>query len=152
MRASPWLGGYRLLLWTGGIVWIVGLFAILLWGRGRRRKGAGSETVPLTLADRLRPLVQKARTGELSLTQRAELERMLLAYWRTRLQLGDLKATEAFAELRRHPEAGPLLAALETWLHRPGSGRDLDVAPLLEPYAHLPAEPALAEPMAGRRA
>jgi hypothetical protein len=147
---SPWLGGYRLALWLGGGVWIAGLGAILFWGRRRKAAAATAAAKPLTLADRLRPLVQKARTGELTLAQRAELERMLLAYWRTRLHLGELRPTEVFAQLRQHPDAGPLLTALESWLHRPGSAKDIDVAQLLEPYQHLPVEAEAAEPLAGR--
>jgi hypothetical protein len=149
-RHLPWLGGYRLLLGLAGGVWIAGLAAILFWGRRRKAAGATADARPLTLAERLRPLVQKARTGELTLGQRAELERTLLAYWRTRLNLGELKPTEAFAQLRRHPDAGPLLAALESWLHRPGSAQDIDLAELLAPYQHLPAEAEAAAPLAGR--
>ena len=53
--------------------------------------------------------------------QLAELERTLLVYWERRLNLRDRKPAEAIAELRRHPEAGPLFQQLEAWLHRPGS-------------------------------
>jgi hypothetical protein len=131
---SPWLGGYRLALWIGGGLWVVGLAA---------------DTKPRTLADKLRPLVEKARKGELSPIERGDLERTLLAYWRVRLDLGDMKPPEAFGQLRRHPEAGPLLTALETWLHRPGPPAEVDVTKLLEPFQNLPAETA--EPVAVAR-
>jgi len=142
---APWLGGYRLTLWLGGAVWVGGLAAILFWGRKKRTQAAELAAKPRTLADRLRPLVEKARVGQLTQTQRAELERTLLAYWRVRLELAEMKPTEAFAELRRHSEAGPLLTALENWLHRPGSSPNVDVSLLLEPYRNLPAETLEAE-------
>lgn len=148
-RESPWLGGYRLVLWIAGILWCGGLATILLWNRRPTSAAHTAEARPLSLAERLRPLVQKARAGELTAPQRAELERTLLAYWQTRLNLGQLRPVEAFAELRRHPDAGPLLAALESWLHRPASGHDVDVGQLLEPYRDLPADEAMA-PLAGK--
>ena len=40
----------------------------------------------------------------------------------------------------RHPEAGPLLQQLESWLHRPGPADRVDVAGLLKPYQDVPAE------------
>jgi hypothetical protein len=104
----------------------------------------------VTLAQRLRPLVERARRGELAPAERAELERTLLAYWRRRLDLGG-NAAEAMATLRRHEQAGPLIEALERWLHRPSSGADVDadgemggeIGALLAPYESAP-EPAAA--------
>lgn len=150
IRRAPSLGGYRLALWLGGALWVCGVVAILLVGRKKKAKAAEMEARPRTLADRLRPLVEKARNGQLTQPQRAELERMLLAYWRVRLDLGQMKPTEAFAELRRHPEAGPLLTALENWLHRPLSPVEMDVSVLLAPYQNLPAETLQLEAVAGR--
>jgi hypothetical protein len=138
----PWLGGYRLALAVGGVFWTAGLFAILLVGRRKKETGQAGGPRPLTLADRLRPLVLKAQAGTLSRTERADLERILLAYWRGRLGLGDRKPSDTFALLRSHPEAGPLLDRLEAWLHRPGAAGDVDVASLLRPYETLPADAA----------
>ncbi len=75
---------------------------------------------------------------------------MLLEYWRDRLDLGGVSPTEAFAEMRRHPDAGRLLAALETWLHRPGPSPEIDVGELLDPYRKLPAESTVQLATAGR--
>jgi hypothetical protein len=135
----PWLGGYRAWMIVAGVVWVLGLGAILFAGR-RRKKGAGAAGRPLTLAERLRPMVEGAVAGRLSPAELADLERTLLAYWRRRLGLERRKPAEALAELRRHPEAGPLLEQLETWLHRPNAAGRVDVAALLKPYQDLPAE------------
>jgi hypothetical protein len=139
-KASPWLGGYGGALVFAGVVWVLGLLAILLLGR---RKKKGAERIGArrrTLADHLRPLVEGAVAGKLKPAQLAELERTLLVFWERRLKLRDRKPAEAIAELRRHPEAGPLLQQLEAWLHRPGTAGGVDVAGLLKPYQDVPAE------------
>jgi hypothetical protein len=137
-HGTPSLGGYQTLLIAGGVVWVVGLLAILLLGR-RKRRAEADESKPLTVADRLRPLVEKAMAGQLSLTEQAALERTLLAFWRTRLHLEHTRPVEAIGRLRAHPEAGALLNQLEAWLHRPAPANESDVATLLRPYRHAPA-------------
>jgi hypothetical protein len=138
--AAPWLGGYRWALGAAGGLWLAGLVA-LLRGRKKRRAAAGPVpgAAPPGLAERLRPLVERARDGGLSDDERASLERLLLAFWRRRLGLEEATAAQAVAELKAHPEAGALLRALERWLHAPpGRTGDEDpaaeVARLLAPY------------------
>lgn len=138
----PEVGGYQVLLVVGGILWGLGLVAILFVGRRRARTGERAVERPVTLADRLRPRVEAAVEGRLDDAGRAELERLLLAHWRSRLDLADAKVSDAIASMRRHPEAGELLRALEDWLHRPAQRADVDVAALLRPYRDVPAEPA----------
>ncbi len=133
-RAVPYLGGYQTWLAVGGTVWFFGIFVILFaW----RKKADGEQHVAeehLSLADRLRPMVQGAMNGNLDDTGKAELERMLLAFWRRRLDLEELEAMEAIDRLRQHDEAGDLLRQLELWLHRPGPSDDVDITELLKPY------------------
>ncbi len=138
---SPYLGGYRLLVLLGGLAWVAGLAAIALAGR-RRRIEADARTIrPATLADRLRPLVDAAMAGELDAGRRAELERLLIGYWRRRLELEHLPPARCMAVLRGHAEAGPLLRRLEDWLHRPaGSAEPVDVSAMLAPYQSIPAD------------
>ncbi len=127
-------GGYRTLLWALGAAWAIGLAALLV--AGRRKTGAAVAVVrPLTMADRLRPLVEKAARGEITQDEQAELERTLIGFWRRREGLDREDVATALAELRRRESSGELLRALEAWLHRPGGGRDVDVAKLLAPYA-----------------
>jgi hypothetical protein len=135
----PRLGGYWLALAGGGVLWIAGLLAILLVGR-RRRRTAAEESRPRTLAERLRPLVEEAAAGRLPHERLAELERLLLAWWRKRLRLEEERPAAAIAALRQHPEAGGLLSQLEAWLHQPASHAAVDVAALLKPYQNLPAD------------
>lgn len=125
---APALGGYRIAMIVAGVLWAVGLAVIL--GAGRRRARSEAAPPPATLEDRLRPLVRKAADGGLSEAEQAELERLLLTFWRRRIP-GEWTSLK---DLRAHPEAGPLIRGLERWLHRPGGDPGLDVAELLRPY------------------
>lgn len=143
VEKSPWLGGYRLLLIVLGVLWVVGFVGIVLsFFFPRRKDRALSVGRPVTLADRLRPLVEGAIAGKLTQPELAGLERGLLAYWRRRLGLEAVEPAEAMAELRKHPDAGPLLRKLEEWLHRPGPPAPVDVGALLAPYRDLPPDAA----------
>jgi hypothetical protein len=139
-KQTSWIAGYRLILIAGGAAWVLGLLMIVLWGRRRNRASNLQAVKTSTVADRLRPLVVRAMTGMLTASQQAELERTLVAFWRQRLGLVKEKAPEALATLRSHPEAGPLLNQLELWLHRPGTGQDVDLGKLLWPYRQASAE------------
>lgn len=142
--AVPTSGGYRTLLVLAGAVWAIGLAAILfLWRRKRLlSSGATGDGRPLTLAEKLRPLVLRASRGELAPKERAELELRLIAYWRKRLSLEEKSPEEALSILKRHESAGPLLKGLEDWLHRPSSPprEEVDLAALLEPYRDVTDE------------
>lgn len=138
VRPMPRLGGYRALLAAVGAVWLIGLIA-LLYGRRRRRAAIIAAAAPISLVDQLRPLVASAIQGNLSGAQQAELERLLLGYWRRRLGLEDSEPAAAIAHLRRHERAGELLRQVEAWLHQPGGAQRVDIAAVLEPYRELPA-------------
>lgn len=131
--ALPRVGGYRTLLVTAGVLWLVGLGAILLAGR-RRRAEAVLRARPRTLAEELRPLVEAALEGRLERAERAALELRLFEYWRRRLRLEGRSPLDSVIELRAHPEAGQLLRSLEDWLHRPDAPTDVDLRALLAPY------------------
>ena len=134
----PWLGGYRLLMILAGVVWLAGL-VWLVYPRRKKLAADAPDAVaaPVSLADRLRPLVIEAVAGRLAPARLAELERALVSYWRRRLNLESLTPVEALSQLRAHPEASPLVTQLENWLHRPAGDRPVDVALLLEPYRNI---------------
>lgn len=140
-QGSPSLGGYRALLIALGIAWSLGVLAFLWKGQQRKaRTKIIQPSRPSTLADRLRPLVEQAMAGTLGEGKQAELERLLIGYWRRRLGLEGTDPAEMIAILRRHEEAGPLLESLEDWLHSPNPQQDVDLQRLLEPYRNLPAD------------
>lgn len=92
---------------------------------------------PPGYAERMRPLVEAAAAGNLTVDGQAELERLMTGYWREKLALPDSRMAEALAALKRHPEAGALLRAMERWLHRPGGATREEIRSLLEPYQKM---------------
>lgn len=136
----PSIGGYGLLLTLGGIAWVVGLLLIVFWGRGKFGDAPEQNRPPLTLAARLRPLLEDAMSGRLPPEKHSELELTLVAWWRRHLNMDDLPAAEAISRLRGHEQAGPLLRQLESWLHQPADRREqTDLGELLKPYEAMPA-------------
>lgn len=148
----PGFGGYRVWWIVGGIAWTIGLAWILLGFRRQRQRDAAVVTPPRTLAERLRPLVERALDGRLSRTERAQLELGLVAYWRRKLGLDEHQPAEAHEILRGHAAAGPLLNQLDAWLHKPGVRQDVDVAALLAPYKDLPPDAIDVPDLVARRA
>lgn len=139
-RPAPAIGGYENLLFLAAAAWVVGL----AWLVRRPRVAQASprkNTPPPTLAERLRPAVEEAVAGRIDPRALAELERMLLAYWRQRLHLEEATAEEALAAIRKDDEGGRLLRALEAWLHAPEPKMEVPLEDLLAPYQHIPAPP-----------
>ncbi|MBL8753426.1 MAG: hypothetical protein JNK15_09010 [Planctomycetes bacterium] len=132
------LGGYSMLQWTVGTAWVLGLLAILFVGRDFRRRRTEAKVEP-TLADRLRPLVERIAAGGGDDAAKAELERLLVAFWRARLGLHGHKAGDAIVAIKEHAEAGALLRQLEAWLHMPKPPAAVDVQALLDPYRAVTA-------------
>jgi hypothetical protein len=128
----PWR--YRLLVVVGAVVWLIPLAWRIARGLARRKPvEAPAPPPPRTLADQLRPLVERALAGELDPHGQAHLEQLLVAYWRQKLGLAG-SPEEILLKLREHGEAGALVQALERWLyHRPAPGA-VDLAALLAPY------------------
>ena len=140
-RGLPLIGGYTIAAIGLGIVWAIGLLAIIFVGRKKTRGDETDPSKPLTLADKLRPLVEKASRGSMSVDEKARLERVLIAFWRKRASLEGLNAFDALLELKKHVEAGPLIQKLELWLHRPGGDPDDRIVEgldeLLKPYKNV---------------
>ncbi|QEG39227.1 hypothetical protein [Roseimaritima ulvae] len=144
-------GGYRAALIGFACLWAA---VPIVWGfvrlRSRKPQPAAATAPPPTLSDRLRPLVQRASQGQLTVEEQSRLEILLYVFWQRRLGLPDSLA-EALPVLRRHHEAGGLLRSLEAWIHADGppqaslSPTTMDA--LLAPYhaeqASIEAESAL---------
>jgi hypothetical protein len=132
------IGGYRGLMIAAVVLWLLLLVPLIFAGRRRKNLAAVAPATPApTLADRLRPLVERAADGTLSLDGKGQLERMLLGYWRQRLDLRRADLAESLALLRRHPDAGQLLRSMEDWLHRPPGAASVDVGAVLAPYRNV---------------
>lgn len=137
---GPRVGGYRLLLLGLGAVWVVGLLGLGASFFLPRRRAVVPSDRPVTLADQLKPLVDGAAAGTLGREELAALERTLVAYWRTRRGWNDSDPHATLRKLHADPEAGPLLAQLEAWLHQPTPKPPADVGALLAPYRAVPAD------------
>ncbi|MFW5870341.1 MAG: hypothetical protein ACOCVL_01610, partial [Candidatus Sumerlaeota bacterium] len=137
MRGVNIPGGYRMALLLVVILWVVLLPILLVLTREPQEEVEIEEAPPPpSLADRLRPLVEKAAQGDISRDEKAVLERLLIGYWRRKLHLeGDMG--ECIQQLKADAEAGALVRALEAWLHRPAGAEKVDVAVLLEPYRNV---------------
>jgi hypothetical protein len=142
----PFIGGYRAMLGTLGVIWIGGFVAYAMANRKKRPPAFEIYEIPtLSLAERLRPLVEAAARGELNVAGQANLERLLIGYWREKLNLPDQRMADALRQLKAHGEAGDLLRALERWLHRPGGVSTEEVSALLRPYHNIPVAGATRE-------
>lgn len=137
--ATQRLDAYRTLQIVAAVVWVIGLLLILFVGRRRKQRAAPSAPQP-TLADRLRPLVEIVASGRGDDSTKAELERVLVACWRRKLGLQNVKAAPAIVAIREHPEAGVLLRQIEAWLHAPGAAVAIDLEQLLAPYRTMTAD------------
>ncbi len=127
---------YLPLLIVGSTLWAIGFLMILFYGRGKTNRPL-RELKPITVADRLQPLIDAALSGEITTQQQAELERVLSSFWCQKMRWEHLSAVQIREKLRDHPEAGQLLDQIDLWLHRPKTGATtstIDVAKLLEPY------------------
>src|SRR5688500_841871 len=124
---------------------------LIFYRRKKRAQIVAPPPVRKTVADRLRPLIDQAARGTLTIEEKGKLERMLLWYWQQRLDLTSDSPAEAIAALRRHEQAGELLRALEQWLHRrPESAVTVDVNALLAPYRDAPDPGEVREPRGPR--
>lgn len=137
-------GGYRAVLAFLAMLWCA---VPIVWAYRRWRNQAPvlveSVDRPTTLADRMRPLVEQAYAGTLSVDEQSRLELMLYRFWQQRVGLPESIAT-ALPVLRHHAEAGMLLRNLEAWIHAPEDSRpNLDsetLDRLLLPYRDAEAD------------
>ncbi|MFD0893565.1 hypothetical protein KBB96_07545 [Luteolibacter ambystomatis] len=144
-RPFPFFGGYRMMLGGLAVLWLCGLPALIWLGRKKKVVDTGEVAPPApSYAERMRPLVEAAAAGTLTATGQAELERLMSGYWREKIATPDQHMTEALAALKRHPEAGSLLRAMERWLHHPGGASKQEIDALLEPYLTMAVESGVA--------
>ncbi|MDG2015381.1 MAG: hypothetical protein P8J33_17880 [Pirellulaceae bacterium] len=137
----PRLGGYRNVLIGASVLWGL-VFLFLLFG-GRKKDEIPEETEPQeSLADLLKTRLDAVQNDEMPKEQYAELERMLLAFWRRRLGLESADTAEALRTIHENPEAGPLMKQLEQWIHNPESDKHTNLSVLLEPLRSIPANEA----------
>lgn len=134
-------GGYKLFFTGVWIFWAILLFPLLF--ACREKKPVVAETVmpPATLEELLRPLIDKALTCGLEVSEKEHLERLLMGYWQQALKLDEASAYRMLRKIKQHPEGGPLFEKLESWLHRPPGSVRVALDEVLAPYRNLAAAP-----------
>jgi hypothetical protein len=138
-RPFPFIGGYRGALMALAIVWVAGLVGFRIVGR-KKVVATTPEVIPSpTFAERLRPLVEAAASRQLTVEEKASLERLLMGYWRDKLALDEARMADMLLRLKAHGEAGAILRAIERWLHQARGGTAMaEINSLLEPYRTVP--------------
>jgi len=130
---------YTLGLLAAAVLWLVPLVVLLArWIARLRANRPGVVTPPVSLWDLLRPLLEKAARGELTVQERARLEMLALGAWIERLGLKHERHTTVMEKLRAHPGASAAVDVLNGWLH----AREPDVSGLRE-QLHLLAPPGM---------
>lgn len=128
---------YTLALIVVGTLWAAPLVVLgLRWIGRMRAKRPVPVVAALSLWDLLRPLLEKAARGELTVQERARLEMLALGAWIERLGLKNERHATVMERLREHHGASTAVDVLNGWLH----AREPDVS-LLREQLHLLAPP-----------
>ncbi len=109
---------YTLGLIVVATLWLAPIVALVVRriaaARAARATPAGP---PPSLWDLLRPLLERAARGELSVQEQAKLEMLALGAWIERLELKRERHATVMAKLREHPDASRAVDVLSRWLH-----------------------------------
>lgn len=129
------IGGYKHIVWTIAILWVLGFLALLLIKK--KRNQSSSEHVDDSISERIYQIL-KASNNELSAEQKAELDRMLIGHWREQSpELEHRPVADSIAFLKSNKSSAPMLLSIEQWLH---SGREIsadEVKLTLAPYTKI---------------
>ena len=131
------VGGYFRMVVLGAFIWVAVLLAMIFLAREKKEAAVEQISKKLSLADRLRPSIEAAISGNLPGEKHAELERMLFAFWQKRLKLTETEPSAAINQIRNNEESGPLIKQVEQWLHSPAQDSNVDIAELLKPYQNI---------------
>ncbi len=116
-------GGYRLTAALLIMLWLavpVGLIVRRLLKRPDEI--AAPVAVPrASLVEQIRPLIRAAAGGQMSIGDKARLELLLVHHFRQQASLPELDMARSIQLLRQHSQAGPIIAAVEQWLHAASS-------------------------------
>jgi hypothetical protein len=132
-----WFGSYWLGMLAIAGLWVLLFIPILFW---KREKVIPLVAVPVppppTLAERMRPHLEKLSGETPDANSQAELERLVHAYWREKLDLAanhsDMNA--ALQSMKKDPQAAESLGLLEQWLHYPPHRRLQSSSQLLDAF------------------
>lgn len=107
---------YNLLMTLAWGSWAALLVPLIFYGRDWSRRPVAARPEP-SITERLRSLLKQAAKSDLTPSQQADLEQLLLAFWSQRLNLSEQRLSETIEQLRQHPQAGPQWNSVERWFH-----------------------------------
>jgi len=141
-RPRAYAGGYRILMVIAVLIWIAGFIAIIVKGRRDAAIEAASQSEPpLSRIQRIETLLSDAvNSSAFDAARKAELEGLIVGFWRERKGLRELSAKDALTTLRSDSDAGPLLEQLERWLYDRPSQETVDLNEILAPMKSLLTE------------
>jgi hypothetical protein len=122
----PLSGSYRLILGALACAWLAVPAIVLVRRRLNRPRPIVVEPPPPppTLADQLRPLVERALAEQATTDDLARLELLLVEAARRTAGIDATSTAAAIALLRSDPASRTLLEEVERWLHAPRSSAD----------------------------
>ncbi|MCR9198238.1 MAG: hypothetical protein NXI04_06315 [Planctomycetaceae bacterium] len=128
------IGGYQTAMILAGVIWLLGLFAILFLGRGKQDPSAETTAVAeVSEVEQIRRLINEAMEAEeLSADRKAQLDMKVLNFWRSRRHIEDASVSDALEQLREDEQAGPLLAGLERWFYSRNAPSAAEIRQMLD--------------------
>ena len=132
----PSLSGFSAKMFGLAIAWTlaIGVSLYMIWPRKEAVVAEVTICGP-TVADLLKPFIQKAASNSLSTEEKVSLNTIFFRFWQVTLGLKESAPVDCMARLREHEQAGELLACLDRWLF---SAEDVDADELknvLGPYS-----------------
>lgn len=128
------IGGYQTAMVLAGLIWVLGLFAILFLGRGKDERATAEIAVTaVSEVEQIRQLINEAmESEELTADRKAQLDMKVLNFWRSRRQMEDASVSDALEQLRGDEQAGPLLSGLERWFYSRSAPSTDEIRQLLD--------------------
>lgn len=129
------LSNYRVIMTSLAVIWALAFLLIIFYRKRSRTEGTEEAAAPSTY-EKIQSLVLATAHGDLTHSQKAELERLIIGHWKKQVPgLEVMPTSEAITQLRSHTEASPLVLKIEHWLHAPSpSVTQKEIAPLLSSF------------------
>jgi hypothetical protein len=119
-------------------LWLIWLLLLIFYGR--EKPELPEEAVPVeTFYDVLSAYLAKLEDKTLDDKGKAQLEMLLINWWREQLGYGDLEMHEVVRRIGRDSSAAPAFHAIQQWLHNPRNSVGTDeLLASLRPYSVKP--------------
>ena len=128
------IGGYKKLLIMSGVLWVIGLVAIIYYKKTKITP-VEIKTPPPTLTEKISALLKQGQDNIDTDTQ-AQLERLMIGHWIEKFpELEGKPIQESLTTLRNNEESGDMIRSVEKWLHSGEKVSQEEIERTLAPYA-----------------